>query len=273
MTNPKARAAAHTLDGRRSLAGQFMRDPDAEIPDRRFQVAEPLRGTPSPGKEEIRLSVLMNDPDREARPLRRRLRVVSLILGAVLLTPELLVGAPTPEAEPGNLAGQLLVATRELHDPNFDHAVIYMVRHDANGAMGLVVNDPLRDVPLATVFEQAGLDPAGVAGTIHLHAGGPVQRTRFFVLHTDDYAIADTLRVGDGLAVTSHIDILRAVVAGTGPRRTLFVVGYAGWGPGQLDAELSAGAWVHATSDEGIVFDQADQTKWHRAFARRAISL
>ena len=102
-----------------------------------------------------------------------------------------------------------------------------MVRHDANGAMGLVVNDPIRDVPLATVFEQAGLDPAGVAGTIHLHAGGPVQRTRFFVLHTDDYAIADTLRVGDGLAVTSHIDILRAVAAGTGPRRTLFVVGYA----------------------------------------------
>jgi putative transcriptional regulator len=175
--------------------------------------------------------------------------------------------------EPGSLAGQLLVATPDLHDPNFDHAVIYLVHHDANGAMGLVVNDPIRDVPLATVFEQAGLDPAGVAGTIPLHAGGPVQRARVFVLHTDDYAIPDTLRVGGGLAVTSHIDILRAVAAGTGPRRTLFVVGYAGWGPGQLDAELSVGAWVHATSDEGIVFDHADQTKWHRAFARRAISL
>jgi putative transcriptional regulator len=205
--------------------------------------------------------------------LRRPLRVVSLILGAVLLARGLLAGTPAPSVEPGSLAGQLLVATPDLHDPNFDHAVIYLVHHDANGAMGLVVNDPIRDVPLATVFEQAGLDSAGVAGTIHLHAGGPVQRTRFFVLHTADYAIADTLRLGNGFAVTSHIDILRAVVAGTGPRRTLFIVGYAGWGPGQLDAELSAGAWVHATSDEGIVFDQADQTKWHRAFARRAISL
>jgi putative transcriptional regulator len=208
-----------------------------------------------------------------AGALRRPLRVVSLILGAILLARGVLAGTPAPPAELGSLAGQLLVATPDLHDPNFDHAVIYMVRHDANGAMGLVVNDPIRDVPLAAVFEQAGLDPAGVAGTIHLHAGGPVQRTRFFVLHTDDYAIADTLRVGDRLAVTSHIDILRAVAAGTGPRRTIFVVGYAGWGPGQLDAELSAGAWVHATSDEGIVFDDADQTKWHRAFARRAISL
>jgi putative transcriptional regulator len=208
-----------------------------------------------------------------ARALRRPLRIVCLILGAVLLARGLLADTPPPKVESGSVAGQLLVATPDLHDPNFDHAVIYMVRHDANGAMGLVVNDPIRDVPLATVFEQAGLDPAGIAGTIHLHAGGPVQRTRFVVLHTDDYAIADTLRVGDGLAVTSHIDILRAVAAGTGPRRTLFVVGYAGWGPGQLDAELSAGAWVHATSDEGIVFDQADQTKWHRAFARRVISL
>jgi putative transcriptional regulator len=208
-----------------------------------------------------------------AGALRRPLRVVSLILGAILLARGVLAGTRASTAELGSLAGQLLVATPDLHDPNFDHTVIYMVRHDANGAMGLVVNDPIRDVPLATVFEQAGLDPAGVAGTIHLHAGGPVQRTRVFVLHTDDYATPDTLRVGGGLAVTSHVDILRAVAAGTGPRRALFVVGYAGWGPGQLDAELSAGAWVHATSDEGIVFDQADQTKWHRAFARRAISL
>ena len=203
----------------------------------------------------------------------RLLRTPCLLLGVVVLAGRLLAGAPASTAEPGSLAGQLLVATPDLHDPHFDHAVIYMVRHDASGAMGLVVNVPLGDVPLATLLEQAGLDPAGVAGTIHLHAGGPVQRTRVFVLHTDDYATPDTLRVGGGLALTSHVDILRAVAAGTGPRRALFVVGYAGWGPGQLDGELSAGAWVHVTSDEGIVFDQADQTKWHRAFARRAINL
>jgi putative transcriptional regulator len=208
-----------------------------------------------------------------ARALRRPLRVVCLILGAVLIARGLLASTPAAKAEPGSLAGQLLVATPDLHDPNFDHAVIYMVRHDASSAMGLVVNRPLADVPLATLLEQAGLDPAGAVGTVHLHAGGPVQRTRVFVLHTDDYAASDTLRVAGGLAVTSQVDILRAVAAGTGPRRVLFVVGYAGWGPGQLEAELKAGAWTHATSEEDIVFDYADQTKWDRAFARRAISL
>ncbi len=201
------------------------------------------------------------------------LRTTCLALGVILLAGGLLAGTPGPEAELGSLAGQLLVATPDLHDPHFDHAVVYLLRHDASGAMGLVVNDPLGDVPLTTLLQQAGLDPAGAVGTVHLRAGGPVERTRVFVLHTGDYAAPDTLRVAGGLSMTWQVDILRALAAGTGPRRALFVLGYAGWGPGQLEAELRAGAWVLAAGEDDLVFDRADETKWDRAFARRRISL
>lgn len=194
----------------------------------------------------------------------------TVVLGAALWA-----AAPAgsqPQKTP--LAGQLLVATAELDGPTFARTVIYMVRHNAQGgAMGLVVNRHLGDVPLAVLLKQSGLPSAGAKGSVRLHVGGPVEATRVFVLHTDDYAGPDTVKIANGIAVTDDLSILKSIGEGKGPRRARFTLGYAGWAPGQLEAEMEAGYWIVVPSDDAILFDDAEDTKWDRAMARRKINL
>jgi putative transcriptional regulator len=204
-----------------------------------------------------------------ARPLWIAL---GLLAGIVMLA-----AGPVPRssarAQGAYLTGQLLIATDELKDPRFVRSVIFMIRHDAKGAMGLVLNRPLADAPLATLLEQAGLDPKGAAGSVRLHVGGPVEPTRIFVMHSPEYAASDTVRVGSEVAVTFHPDILQAMAAGRGPKRSVFTVGYAGWAPDQLETEIKGGYWFIAAAEAGIIFDDAYATKWDRAMSRRRISL
>ena len=177
-------------------------------------------------------------------------------------------------AQTGGLAGQLLVALPELEDPRFTHTVIYMVSHDPRGgAMGLILNRPLGDVPMAVLLRQAGLPSQNAKGSVKLHVGGPVEPTRITCLHSDDYQGPDTMTIAGGIAVTAQPEILQAIAAGKGPRRARFMVGYAGWAPGQLEAEMKAGYWVAVPSDEAILFDDAYETKWDRAMTKRKISL
>lgn len=171
------------------------------------------------------------------------------------------------------LAGQLLVARDELRDPRFFRSVVYVVHHDANGAMGLIVNRPIGEAPLSELLKQAGLESTRVKGKIRVHFGGPVEPSQGFVLHTADYKIEGTELVADGIAVTARPEILRAMGTGTGPRKSLFALGYAGWAPGQLEAEIKAGAWEIVVADEALVLDESSETKWERAMARRTIRL
>lgn len=171
------------------------------------------------------------------------------------------------------LAGQLLVAKDDLQDPRFVRSVIYVVHHDAGGAMGLIVNRPIGESPLSELLEEAGLEGTGAKGKIRVHFGGPVESGQGFVLHTADYKIDGTQVVEDGIAVTARPEILRAISTGTGPRQSLFALGYAGWTSGQLEAEIKAGAWEIVPADESIVFDENFETKWDRAMARRTIRL
>ena len=192
------------------------------------------------------------------------------VLGVALWAVEP-AGAPAQDAR---LAGQLLVATPELEGPVFSRTVVYMVRHDArSGAMGLVVNRRLGDVPLAVLLRQSVLPGEGVKGSVTLHVGGPVEQTRIFALHTDDYAGPDTVKVAGGVAISTEPSILTAIAEGKGPRRARFTLGYAGWAPGQLEAEMEARYWVVVPSDDAILFDDAYDTKWDRAMAKRRISL
>ncbi len=173
----------------------------------------------------------------------------------------------------GSIAGQFLVATDELRDPRFVRTVVYMVRHEAGGAMGLVVNRPVGETPLADLLDRLGIEGKGVSGEIQVHYGGPVEPGRGFVLHTTDYKIEGTQVVKDGIAITVQPEILGAIAAGTGPRRSLLALGYAGWAPGQLEAEIDAGAWVIVPADEALLFNENYERKWERAMARRMIQL
>lgn len=205
--------------------------------------------------------------------MRLRSAAVVVALGVVALA----LASPRAfeaygQAEPG-LAGQLLVATEQMPDPRFVRTVIYMVRHDTTGALGLVVNRPLGDVRLKDLLERSGLDGRDVTGSIRVHYGGPVEPGRAFVLHTADYTGPESRVVGDGIAVTGHPVVLDALAHGKGPRRSLFVLGYAGWAPGQLEGEIQRGGWISVLPDEALVFNEDHEQKWERAMARRRIDL
>lgn len=185
-------------------------------------------------------------------------------------------GQPARPAEPGpgrSTTGQLLVATDDLHDPRFARTIVYMLRHDATGALGLIVNRPVGTLPLARVLESLGRDPEGAGGEIRVHYGGPVQPERGFVLHTPAWEGGDSRVVHDGVAVTSDPAIFDAIARGAGPRRAMFAAGYAGWAAGQLEAEIQGGFWFVAPADEALIFDGDAASKWERATERRKIVL
>jgi putative transcriptional regulator len=192
-----------------------------------------------------------------------------LVLGALVAASMPAAGAPPMRS----LAGDLLVATPEMRDPRFARAVIYMIRHGPEGAQGLVINRPLGDIPLARLLERLRMDSAGATGLVRLHVGGPVEAGNVIVLHTSDYASEGTTAVKNGIAVTAERDVIRAIASGKGPRRSLIVLGHAGWAPGQLEAEIEAGGWIRAGADESFVFDADYTTKWERARARLKIDL
>ena len=176
-------------------------------------------------------------------------------------------------ADPTALSGQLLVALEELRDPRFFHTVIYMIRHDRDGAMGLVVNRPLRDVPAAELLAGLGIRGDGVAGTIRVHYGGPVESGRGFVLHTTDRMVSGSQLVVDGVAFTASPEMLEAIARGSGARRSIVALGYAGWAPGQLEGEMKRGAWATVPSDVALVFSAEPERTWERALARRKLRI
>jgi putative transcriptional regulator len=195
---------------------------------------------------------------------------------ALLLAVILVLGTAAHGQEPPtrrSLAGRLLVATDVLRDPRFARTVIYVVRHNADGAFGLVVNLPLTDVPYDRALRPFGLEVPAESGDVRVHYGGPVEERRGFVLHTPDWKGEGTTVVDDHFALTEDPKVLQAMAKGAGPRRALFMLGYAGWAPGQLDAEMKTGAWGVAPADERLVFEEDAKQKWIEAMSRRVLDL
>lgn len=166
------------------------------------------------------------------------------------------------------LAGQLLIAMPGMTDPRFEKAVIYLCAHNADGAMGLVVNREMEELTFPDMLEQLGIDGIGAAGQIKIHFGGPVESGRGFVLHSRDYLQEPTMIVDGEVALTATIDILKAMAEGNGPDRNLLALGYAGWGPGQLDAEILGNGWLHVAADDDLVFGADLGKKWEQAMAK-----
>jgi putative transcriptional regulator len=173
-----------------------------------------------------------------------------------------------------SLAGQLLVATPELDDPNFSRTIVYMVQHDDRGALGVVINRVLGAGPLGKLLEGLGIEEGSDSeDQIRVHYGGPVDLGRGVVLHSPDYRQDDPLVVDDLAAFSFSLDALRDIAQGDGPRHSLFALGYAGWAPDQLEGEIARGSWFTIAPDEALLFDDAIDTKWERALARRGVEL
>ena len=175
---------------------------------------------------------------------------------------------PTRDTSGGYLTGQLLVAMPNMQDPRFERTVIYVCMHNADGAMGLVVNRLVGSITFAELLDQLDIRTAKAPDSTPVHFGGPVETGRGFVLHSADYVQDNTIVMENGLGLTATIDILRAIANGEGPVRRLLALGYAGWGPGQLDVELQENAWLTVPADDTLVFGSALDDKWTRAIAK-----
>ncbi|MDX2221339.1 MAG: YqgE/AlgH family protein [Rhodospirillaceae bacterium] len=170
------------------------------------------------------------------------------------------------------LTGQFLIAMPTMGDPNFERTLIYLCHHAAEGAMGLVVNKPMSDLKFVDILSQLDIERTAPCDRILVHRGGPVDRARGFVLHTADYDRQGTMKVDGDIALSATTEILRAIASGTGPRRSLMALGYAGWGGGQLDAEIKQNAWLSVPADDDILFSPDVGTKWERALAKLGVS-
>ena len=174
----------------------------------------------------------------------------------------------------GYLTGQLLVAMPSMHDSRFAQTVIYMCVHSAEcaeGAMGLVVNRLVNELTFPQLLQQLEIDTPGTGQEIRIHFGGPVESGRGFVLHSADYSQSGTIIVDENVGLTATIDILRDIADGKGPDRSLLALGYAGWGPGQLDHEITQNAWLQVAADDMLIFGIDLESKWERAIAKLGI--
>lgn len=174
---------------------------------------------------------------------------------------------------PTYYTGHLLAAMPQMEDPRFERSVIYLCAHNAEGAMGLVVNRLFDAITFPDLLEQLSIETGPKTEQIRVHFGGPVESGRGFVLHSDDYVRDGTLKVRTGFALTATVDILKAIAVGEGPRRSLLALGYSGWGPGQLESEIAANGWLVVPADPTIVFDQELEDKWQRALAATGVSV
>ncbi|MCH8092225.1 MAG: YqgE/AlgH family protein [Proteobacteria bacterium] len=168
----------------------------------------------------------------------------------------------------GYLTGQLLIAMPQMTDPRFERTVIYICAHTADGAMGLVVNREIEALTFPDLLKQLSIDAEVIDDKIQVLFGGPVETGRGFVLHSSDYVQNTTMLVDKRVGLTATMEVLKDIASGNGPKLNILALGYAGWGPGQLDAEIQANGWLSVPADDGLVFDPDLDKKWERALAK-----
>lgn len=164
------------------------------------------------------------------------------------------------------LTGQFLLAMPGIGDPRFEHAVIAMCAHDEQGALGIGIGETIDGLTLHALLKQFDIDP-GMAPDAPVHLGGPVEPRRGFVLHSSDWGGQDTIDVGGRWSLSGTIDVLRAIAEGTGPRHWLVALGYAGWGEGQLDAEMTRHGWFVTAAQPELLYDVEAERRWASGFA------
>lgn len=172
-----------------------------------------------------------------------------------------------------SLRDHFLIAMPALSDPNFDHSVTYICEHNEEGAMGILISRQM-ELTMAQVLEQMEIEPSNNFDTsLKVHLGGPVQPEHGFVLHSPVGAWESSLQIGEEIALTTSRDILSAIAHGEGPPHHLIALGYAGWGPGQLEQELADNAWLSGPASKRILFDTPIEERWAAAAALLGIDL
>jgi len=202
-------------------------------------------------------------------PFARVVAAVSSLLAVLMIFGT----APSVHSDTASLAGQLLIAAPTIGDPRFAHAVVLMVRHDKEGAFGIVINRPVGERSIADLLEATGKDDTEVAGIVRVFAGGPVQPELGFVVHSAEYRRTETVDVDGRVAMTASRQILLDIGHSQGPEKALFALGYAGWGPGQLEDELARNSWFTTPEEPKLVFDDDRGNLWDEAMTRRTREL
>jgi putative transcriptional regulator len=181
------------------------------------------------------------------------------------------------KGERGFLDGQFLIAMPGMADGNFSRSVVYVCAHSAEGAMGFIINqsqqlsfvDILRHLKI--VADEDAILLSDETRDFPIQKGGPVESGRGFVLHTDDYLSQSSIPVSDEICLTATVDIIRAMSRGRGPRKASLLLGYAGWGAGQIESEIANNGWLSCPADESLIFDSCLDNKYDRALALMGI--
>jgi putative transcriptional regulator len=172
------------------------------------------------------------------------------------------------------LEGKLLIALPGMSDPRFEKAVIFMCAHSAEGAMGLIINKPIEGLGFHDLVQNLDIRVTNNVPDSPVLFGGPVDTGRGFVLHSGEYAAPNaTMPVTKEISLTATLDILKAMAEGQGPEQSVFALGYAGWGPGQIENEIRLNGWLHCDADSGIVFEMDMASKWSAALRKLGIDL
>lgn len=199
-------------------------------------------------------------------------RLIVRLISALCISCSALAVPAAAEGQ-GPLVGRLLVASPEIGDPHFAGTVVLVVQQSALGALGIIINRPAIEQPVAALLDAIGIPDSKAKGTIQVYIGGPVEPQYGFILHSPDYHGAGTRALTKDIALTTSEEIISDIAHAKGPRETLVAFGYVGWGPGQLDAEIGRRDWASAPADAKLVFETERADVWRIAWARRMIGL
>jgi putative transcriptional regulator len=204
--------------------------------------------------------------------LRRNVKLCVVAAAAIVLSAGVLHAAlPTAPDVSGrtSFVGQLLIAAPALSGSPFERTVILIAQHSREGALGVVINRPLDERPIATLLQAFGMDATGITGSARVFLGGPVSPEIAFVVHGADYRLDRTVDIDGKVALSPAPEVLRDIGLGKGPSKSLIAFGYAGWGPSQLDDEIARADWYSVPEDPALVFDDDRAKVWTDAMARR----
>jgi putative transcriptional regulator len=178
------------------------------------------------------------------------------------------------EGEEGFLHGKLLIAMPGMPDNRFEKSVIFMCSHSAKGALGLIVNKPIPALPFRELMTKMDIEVTEATPRAPVLFGGPVDTDRGYVLHSNDRTSRpSSLAITPEISLTPTVDVLRAIAGGRGPEHWLMALGYAGWGPGQIENEMAGNGWIHCDADAGLVFEAEMDAKWRLAFGKLGAGL